>query len=259
MRAEFADSERELGDYFTSAVGISAQNINQEPGLGEAFRSNELHSAMLEVRLRKELLAYDGVEATLRKLTPEHREALRSVFEPRGEASILHTKMRRVEARKASLAASKIEGAETVVTPGSTASLLGLAIRTRAAEEGYRKYRASQAGHWETLYEVWTEADEEWRGVAALSGEKAAGPRPKAPAMTCDVPSLGGLMRFLEWEAGHAESSRLFAKIRVEATHALSLALAAYDVLRLTRIAVERAARGFERQERISGIYARVA
>jgi len=258
MRAEYADSEREIGDYCTSAVGLSAQNVDKEPG-GTAFRSSEIHSAMLEMRLRKELMAHSGVEATLKKLTPEHLEALWSVFSPRGESSILHTKMRRVEARKASAAASKIEGAETVVTPGSTASLLGLAIRTRSASEGYRKYIAAQAGHWETLYEAWTEAVEEWQGVAAVSGEKAAGPRPKSPATTCDVPSLGGLMRFLEWEAGHAESSRLFAKIRVEATHALNVALGAYDVLRLARIISEREARGNERRERISGIYARVA
>lgn len=80
-RRRFGKSDDELVEYFANAIGVKAQNMDNAGG---AFDSNEAHYGRLAAMQRGHLRRFDRTEATLARLSKEHRDVLVLVYTPHG-------------------------------------------------------------------------------------------------------------------------------------------------------------------------------
>jgi hypothetical protein len=79
MGDQFLDAERELAEYFTSAIGVAAQNYDANGG---AFDHNALHYRRLAPGHRDALRRHEALAATVRLLSTADHATLAAVYHP---------------------------------------------------------------------------------------------------------------------------------------------------------------------------------
>lgn len=77
----YGKADDELVGYFSSAIGVKAQNFDSSGG---GFNSHEAHYGRLRAIARGDLAWFDRVGATLAALPAEHRHVLALVYRPHG-------------------------------------------------------------------------------------------------------------------------------------------------------------------------------